>query len=223
MPNWQEALNDLNQSGQAFVVASVRNPFHGLNAKLLVFRDSLQQLRGVFMIYLPDAAYHTQTNGNYSPSTFTGIVVYTDVNGQAFLSCRIANGQIERLYDATLTNGRGATARDCLDILFPSCPIPFGASASMCGNMRFCDCSGNCGTSPNWGFNGVVVGPVGGRGFSYGNPPTTSSGGGNTGSSGGGGGGAWNSSQPASLFTLSQIEALRIEYRTAGLDEIFTP
>ena len=172
-PNWQQALNDLNQSGQAFVVAPVEDSVHGLSAKLLVFRDSLRQLRGVFMIYLPDAIYHTQTNGNYTPSTFTGIVVYTDVNGQAFLSCKIVNGQIERLYNAEITDGRGATIRDCLDVQFPDCPQVFTAP---CGSMRFCDCSGNCGPSAGTNSNGdiIVWGSTGSNsgspsgGFSYG-------------------------------------------------------
>jgi hypothetical protein len=212
-PNWQQALNDFNQNGRAFVVAPVENMFQRMNgdAKLLIFKDSSQQLRGVFMMYLPDEAYRIQTNGNYNPATFTGIIVYTDVNGQAFLSCRIQNGQIQNLYDATINGGRTASSRACLDI-----HIVCGVAASNCGTIRFCDCTScGVGSSGGGGIGGAgtgsplitLVGPS--YTFSYGNGPTTTTNGSSSGSSntgGSGGGNTWGGSQPNSTFSDLQLK-----------------
>jgi hypothetical protein len=209
-PNWQQALNDYNQSGNEFVVAPITNNYQKMNgdAKLLIFRDSARQLRGVFMIYLPDEAYRIQTNGNYNPSTYTGIIVYTDINGQAILSSKVNNGQIQNLYDATIARETGgAGLRSCLEIRIP-CE---GITLSNCGVIRFCDCTGcgvGSGGGPGRGGAGTgtpiitVVGPTGGGSapgynFSFGGVSTTTNGNSNSGNTGG----SWGGSQPNSVFT----------------------
>jgi hypothetical protein len=209
-PNWQQALNDFNQSGNEFVVAPITNGFQKMNgdAKLLIFRDTAQQLRGVFMVYLPDEAYRIQTHENYSPATFTGIIIYTDINGQAILSCKINNGQIQNLYSATISRETGgAGLRSCLEIHVP-CE---GITLSNCGIIRFCDCTG-CGVSGSGGGGSggvysppmIIVGPDGrrpGYNFTFGGVSTTTNGGSNGGSGSGGSGNSWANSQPNSLLS----------------------
>ena len=205
-PNWQQAMTDFSQSGLAYVIAPVSNTLDNNrgDAKLMIFRDSANQLKGLYMLYLPDEAYRIQTLGVYTPATFTGIVVYTDFSGHAFLSFRIENGHIEKQYNATVS-GVGASLNGnssnpgCLTLSacgFVAAPSPFCS-------FRFCDCNGNCSTGGGGGGSGGV-GPWGSYppvpGYNFISPTwehvnTSGSG---SGSSGGGSG--WGGNQANNLF-----------------------
>ncbi len=203
LPNWQEAESDFSKNGLEYVVTPIKNEWSSINgdAKLLIFKNATQKLAGMLMMYLPDEAYRERTKGEYDPTTFTGIIVYTDFTGHVFLSLKIVDGSIEKEYTATKTSGslvnRGVSA--CLTIPGP-CPQAFSSSGC---SYTFCDCSGNC--NPN-GKGGVGPGgsSVPGYNFNIGAGPISAGGGtsGHTGgsSSGGGGSSNWGNGQPANSF-----------------------
>ena len=199
-PNWQQAMNDFSQSGLEFIVTPISNELpsiHG-DAKLIIFRDSMNQLRGMFIMYLPDDTYRMQTLGEYSPATFTGIVIYTDFSGDAFLSFQIENGIIQKRLIATTSNG-GPTFSSSFGCTTMEGPCPQVFAKRSCAYI-LCD----YGASPGGVGGGGGVprnfdSPVPGYNFpSWLTGGTSGSSGGSNG--GNGGGSSWGGSQPNNLF-----------------------
>jgi hypothetical protein len=203
--NWQKAQNDFSQNGTEFVTAPIKNPLFEINGdvNLLVYKDSIGRLTGCFMLYLADKEYHNATNGQYNPLTFTGIVVYTDINGYAFLSCKIENGQyVKYLTSSVKLNASGSNplgVRACLSVC-----VPGGFVLTGCSRVyEFCDCS-PCSPSIGGGGTTVLSQPPGTSGTSgtyqsnNGSSPTTTTNG--SSNSNNSGGGSWGSSQASGVF-----------------------
>jgi hypothetical protein len=161
-PDWQQALNDISPIGQSFVVSAVDRGISGqrVNTKMLIFRDSSDNLDGLYLIYVADSLYDIQTQGQYTPSTFTGFAIYTDVNGRFKSGYKIATGQILHKVKAFRSDGRTSTITprgDCYAPVTFSLPIddPCGCFMSFsentdCGQVNMFGDYGSNSTGGSW-------------------------------------------------------------------------
>jgi hypothetical protein len=193
--NWQKAANNFSQNGIEFVTAPVGNNLIQVNGdvNLLVYKDSVGNLAGCFLFYIADSEYDKATNGVYQPSTFTGRIVYTDINGYGLVSYKIENGKAVKQLKATAENSNSLGVRDCMSVV-----VPCGIALTGCWIATFCDCSpctvlGGGRSANGGGFNPYSFptsdGPTATCG-SCGNDPNSV-----------GGGSTWGGSQPTSAFT----------------------
>jgi hypothetical protein len=208
VPNWAASLSGISQATDALLITPLPlNASEHTQIKLLTTRQADGSLLGKLVIYTPTPAYHNAKQGKYSVEDFTGTVIYTNLAGKFEYGFYIENGQYKGRSSAETTNRSRNTLgiRDCGTTTTTICidqPIAFNASCLFEIIITRTTCSD--------GFSGLGAGSSGGSGAGWL--------GGNAGS---GGGSGWNSNQPANLFSTSEIEALRIKFRNANLDEIF--
>ncbi len=186
-PRWASATMATSQLGSEFLIAPLNLSFSGRRCipRLLVRRDSSGELSGRYLLYLPE-----NTNGIYSPSNFTGCVIYTDFYGHYLHGYKVLNGNVVGLATAARSDGRGnAHSRGCIafEVCTPVIMQAFGGEGETCITVVNCSAGGS---TSHWTSPG---------GWSSGSGGT---GGGNNSS---GGGPTWGSNQPPiSLGELSQ-------------------
>jgi hypothetical protein len=175
----------------------IKNPIGSLKrggTKFLISKDSSGNFKGSFMFYVADSLYDLATKGVYSPATFTGAAVYTDLVGKVQHGYKVVDGQSVGTADAKLIRGNGQ-------------------SSSFNGRLKVRSCwSETIGiTMPDYAFSALgyesieVIKCDGFGGSSAG-----------AGSSGGG----WDSGVPSNVFTDAEKQQLRTKLRALGLNEL---
>jgi hypothetical protein len=209
-PIWGGALNDHNQLGKEFVVAPLKKRISGGpgDTRLLITRDSANNLVGVFMIYVADKDYHNATNGQYRLSDFRGDIIYLDINGRFLCGYKIQNGQIIGSVTARQKDGERSNSiqpRTCTTQTASYCIYEIYEYINQVGIASM---SSNC--LVEFQMTSTTCPPT----SSSSNIPTSPIGSGSSGS-----GGLFG--LPSSTFTISQLNALRIKYRDNGLEDIW--
>ena len=210
-PIWQGAINDYNLFGKEFLVMPLNKGISGGHAetRLLISRDSANNLIGAFMIYVADRDYHNATDGKYRLNDFKGDIIYLDINGRFLFGYKVLNGQIVGTATASLDiRTNSIHPRTCTTQSANYCIYEFvwqaGISSLLDCLVEFQITSTDCPPDPGTG----LAGGVGSTGSS-----------GSIGSSSGGGG--VGGILPPSVFTAGEMNALRIKYINNGLEDVW--
>ena len=191
-PDWQLSFNDFNLAKKEFVVTPTQKFHYKANggARLLVYRDSLGKLTGVYIYYFADDSYFQKAKGKISILDFTGFIVYTDLQGHTIIATKVENG--EATSKAKVSGGSFSFR----DITCTTYPCSDGIAAVNCEGTTICSGTFGGGSVPTNSFPSF---------------PWLNS---NNGNNGGGGSSSplsnnWSNNQPNNLFnTDAQLQSI---------------
>ena len=107
-------------------------------------------------MYIADPAYHAANRGQYNPNTFSGQVIYTDVNGKFTTGYKITNGVAVDSVIAQKVDRNGLGVRWCIiyELCFCDCPFKRNCETfAVCGRDELGGSSYHIGNNSDGGWD----------------------------------------------------------------------